>query len=280
MPKATPKSKPNTRKKPKSKPKPPAAPAAEAADNAVAPDSVRVWRGFRLASLDTPTFLDNLGSIFIPITAILQRLYGLTAYLPTVLPVDRPLGLPDDIALVFYTRPQAHNDTRQTVAGRAYSLLHGAVFDLTQSRSGFPGPLADRLAFDLPYYLFPETVDWQTGFSQVFVGARKNGVQAPAFAAAILDFLKTVKQHRPKGLQGAVVCVSANWVLYWEHWSSEGASLHGRISSLAELADMVLLQPHRATVIDSSLTGHYRGLRVEGGESFNIQLPPAGKSKA
>jgi len=44
---------------------------------------LRVWRGFRLGKPDD--FLQALATIFIPITAQLQRLYGLTAYLPTVL---------------------------------------------------------------------------------------------------------------------------------------------------------------------------------------------------
>ena len=66
-------------------------------------------------------FLTALGSVFIPVTAILQRLYGLTAYLPTVLPKSKPSGVPDEIAIVFYETQQAYNDTKKIVAGRAYS---------------------------------------------------------------------------------------------------------------------------------------------------------------
>src|ERR1700724_3342673 len=116
----------------KTRSKPPAAktkPAAKAAGQGVPPDSVRVWRGYRLSSLPQQSFLANLGGIFIPVTAILQRLYGLTAYLPTVTPVDKPSGVPDEIGRVFYNAPQAYTDTKLIVAGRAYSLLHSAVFD-------------------------------------------------------------------------------------------------------------------------------------------------------
>src|SRR5260370_3958233 len=45
------------------------------------PDAVRVWRGFRLGSLAPRDFLTALGSTFIPVTAQLQSLQGLTAYL-------------------------------------------------------------------------------------------------------------------------------------------------------------------------------------------------------
>ncbi|HEV3316179.1 MAG TPA: hypothetical protein VG488_04375 [Candidatus Angelobacter sp.] len=254
-------------------------PAAKTAGKGVPPESVRVWRGYKLSSLPQQTFLANLGGIFIPVTAILQRLYGLTAYLPTVLPTDKPSGVPDEIALVFYTAQQAYNDTKLIVAGRAYSLLHSAVFDLTQSQSGFPTLLGNKLDFDTPYYLFPESADWQSGFSQVFVGTRKANVQPPAFAASILAFLDHLRKHHPAGLDGAVVCVSSDWVIYWEHWKTEGASLHGQISGLAELADLLLLQPYTPTAIDSSMTDHYPGLTVEGGESFNILFPLADNSK-
>jgi hypothetical protein len=257
----------------------PAAKAAKTAGKGVPPDSVRVWRGYKLSSLPQQTFLANLGAIFIPATAILQRLYGLTAYLPTVMPVEKPAGVPDEIALVFYTAQQAYNDTKLIVGGRAYSLLHSAVFDLTQSLSGFPTLLGSTLDFDTPYYLFPESADWQSGFTQLFVGTRKANVQPPAFSASILSFLDHLRKHRPAGLDGAVVCVSSDWVIYWEHWKTEGASLHGQISGLAELADLLLLQPYAPTAIDPSMTDHYPGLTVEGGESLNILFPLAGNSK-
>ena len=273
--KAPPKKKPiKAAKKTTSKPK-----AKKPNGNPVPPDSVRVWRGFKLSSVATPAFFSNLGGIFIPVTAILQRLYGLTAYLPAVLPADKPAGFPDEIALVFYQKQQAYNDTKLIVSGRAYSLLHSAVFDLTQSQSGFPIALANPIAFDTPYYLFPEAVDWKPGFTQVFAGARDQNVQPAAFAASINNFLQKVTKHRPKGLEGAVVVVNANWVLYWEHWTSEGASLHGSISDLAAHADTVLLQPYTATKIQSGLADHYAGLAVEGGETFNIQFPLPDKAK-
>jgi hypothetical protein len=257
----------------KSKPAKSKGAAKKAAGRPVPPDAVRVWRGFRLSSLAPQAFLSALGSVFIPVTAQLQRLYGLTAYLPTVPPLDKPDGLPDEIALVFYETQQAYNDTKLIVAGRAYSSLHSTVFAFPASQSGFPTLLADKLDFDTPYHVFSEAADWQPGFSQVFVGARKASVSPEQFAAGLLAFLNGLKARRPKGLDGAVVCVSQNWVLYWEHWKSEAASLHGKISDLPGLAERVLLQPSTPTPIKSSLTAHYPGLNVTGGESFNIKFP-------
>ena len=280
MPAAKKSNRRKTTKKPAAKAAKKGAAKPKVAANTVPPDAVRVWRGYRLSSLAPKDFLAALGAIFIPVTAQLQRLYGLTAYLPTVLPLDKAAGVPDEIALVFYETQQAYTDTKQVVAGRAYSSLHSTVFAFPASQSGFPVPLADPLAFDTPYHLFTNAADWQSGFTQLFVGTRKSATTPKNFAASLLKFLKQVRDHRPKGLEGAVVCVNADWVLYWEHWPSEAASLKGSISDLAKLADLVLLQPYVSTPVESSLTAHYAGLNVTGGESFNIRFPLANNSKS
>ncbi len=249
-----------------------------AAANGSPPDAVRVWRGYRLSTLAVPDFLTALGSIFMPITVQLQRLYGLTAYLPAVPPSEKAAGVPDEIALVFYETQQAYNDSKLIVAGRAYSRLHMTVFDLSTSLSAFPVPLPNQLGFDTPYYLFTDAANWQTGFSQVFVGTRKAAMPQEKFASKLLDFLKHIREHRPKGLEGAIVCVNANWVIYWEHWTNEGASLKGHISDLAKLADLVMLKPSAPVAIEPELTAHYPGITVKGGQSFNLRFPLAGKS--
>jgi hypothetical protein len=239
----------------------------------VPPDAVRVWRGFRLGALMPPDFLQALGSIFIPATAQLQRLYGLTAYLPTVLPTSKPDGVPDEIALVFYESQQAYNDTSAIVAGRAYSALHKTVFAFPASQSGFPTLLGSAASLDQPYHLFTGAVDWQEGFSQVFVGARQPSNAAHKFASQLQHFFQEQQKHPAQGLDGAVFCISANWVLYWEHWVSESASLKGRISELPKLASRVLLQPSVAQQVEPSLTAHYAGLTGVESKSFNILFP-------
>jgi hypothetical protein len=240
----------------------------------VPPDAVRVWRGFRLSTLKPVDFRKDLGSIFIPATAQLQRLYGLTAYLPTVLPAKKAKGLPDEIALVFYESQQAYNDTTKTVVGRAYSLLHQTVFAFPTSQTGFPNLLASSIEFDTPYYLFRASVDWQGGFTQVFVGTRPSSI-APAKFLSQFQALFAKQQARPaEGLDGGIVCTSSDWVLYWEHWLSEPLSKGGRISLMPKLADTVILQPYVTKKIKSSLTDQYKGVgRNVQGKSFNILFP-------
>ena len=239
----------------------------------VPPDAVRVWRGFRLGTLMPADFLVAIGSIFIPVTAQLQRLYGLTAYLPTVLPTSKPDGTPDEIALVFYDSQQAYTDTTKIVAGRAYSSLHKTVFAFPASQTGFPTLLGSSVSVDQPYHLFTKAVDWQTGFSQVFVGTRRESVTPQKFASRLQEFFRQEQKHPAHGLDGAVFCVSVNWVVYWEHWTSEATSLKGHIADLPKLAGRVLLQPSVAQEIDPSLTAQYAGLSDVESKSFNILFP-------
>jgi len=242
----------------------------------VPPDAVRVWRGYRIAALEPAAFLADLGSVFIPVTAQLQRLFGLTAYLPTVLPVSKPDSLPDEIALVFYETQKAYNDTKLRVAGRAYSLLHSAVFQLPdRSQSGFPTKFAGKVEADTPHYLFDDRADWQTGYAHVFVGARKAADTSAQFLKSLAPVMASIQKHRPAGLEGAVVCGSADWVLYWELWADERSSLKGKISDLAGLSAQVLLKPFESVAVETSLTADSEGFKVKGGSCLNVRFPLA-----
>ena len=52
-------------------------------------DSVRVFRGRKKAGVRRDIFVERLGQLFMPFTVQMQRQYGLTAYLPAVLPESR-----------------------------------------------------------------------------------------------------------------------------------------------------------------------------------------------
>ena len=76
------------------------------------------------------------------------------------------------------------------------------------------------------------------------------------------------REHRPRG-RGSIVCVNANGVS-WEHWTSEAAR-QGPHLLLAKLADC-LLEP-LPLCNEPSLTAHYPGITVKGGQSFNFRFP-------
>src|SRR5262245_3380805 len=59
------------------------------ASRPVPADSVRVFRGRKKAGAPRDMFVHLLGHVFMPITVQMQRLYGLTAYLPAILPQSK-----------------------------------------------------------------------------------------------------------------------------------------------------------------------------------------------
>jgi hypothetical protein len=246
----------------------------------VPPDAIRVWRGFRLGSVAPQDFLTALGGIFIPVTVQLQSLHGLTAYLPTVMPLDKPRGMPDEIALVCYRTQQAYHDTRLTAPGRAYASLHSTVFGFPASEGTFPQALADSLKFDTPYCLFADRADWMTGFTQLFAGTRPAKMTVLDFASGLFSFARDLQRDRPKGLEGGVLHVTEDWVLYWEHWTNQRTSLGSRIAALPKLASQVVSQPHQATPLPTKLTAHHAGVTAQGGESFNIRFARDSKRPA
>ena len=140
---------------------------------AVPADAVRVFRGRRRPTLSHATFVDKLSSVFMPMTVQMQRLYGLRAYLPAVLPEGSGPALPDEVALVFYNTQASYHEAKRCIGGRAYSELHELVFDMAQSLSSFPQLLGAAVATDTPYHLLSKSVDWQSGAAYVFAGRRR-----------------------------------------------------------------------------------------------------------
>ena len=142
-------------------------------------DPVRVFRGRKKTGVRRDIFVEHLGQLFMPFTVQMQRQYGLTAYLPAVLPESKESTIPDEVALVFYRTQQCYHEAKRSVGGRAYNELHELVFDMPASRSGFPKLLAaDEITPDQPYHLFERSIDWQNGYCRLFVGTRKADVTA------------------------------------------------------------------------------------------------------
>src|ERR1700751_771228 len=172
-------------------------------------DSVRVFRGCKKADTRRDMFVQRLGQVFMPLTIQMQRLYGLTAYLPAVLPESKESAIPDEGALVFYLTQECYHEAKRCVGGRAYSELHELAFDMSASRSDFPILLAaDEIAPNQPYHLFERSIDWQTGYSRLFVGTRKASAGSDAFVAGVAKIARQV-QADPRSLD-AVIFSAAN----------------------------------------------------------------------
>jgi hypothetical protein len=199
-----------------------------------------------------------------------------TAYLPSILPLSKPAGVPDEIALVFYQSQDAYRTAKETLAGRTYSKLHGLVFS-PKSLSGFPAPFQEVLLPEKPYHLFDTAVDWQQGVTRVFLGVRRSPQTGSDFLTDAAAWL-TVEHTRARGPDGAVVAASQDYLVYWEHWPDAAAAAQSRTASLAELAAPVLHNEAAPQTVAPGFWDRYPGLKVSGGETFCFHFPRRSES--
>jgi len=241
------------------------------ASRPVPADSVRVFRGRKKAGVRRDTFVERLGQLFMPLTIQMQRLYGLTAYLPAVLPELKESTIPDEVALVFYRTQECYHEAKRSVGGRAYSELHELVFDMPASRSGFPKLLAaDEIAPDQPYHLFERSVDWQTGYSRLFVGTRKPDARFDAFLTGVAKVARRV-QGDPRSLDAAIFSATGDWVVWWDH-SPTGIATDS-VHDLDAVADLVHASAARCLRVPPNLLEPYAGFSLNVKTDFlNLQF--------
>jgi hypothetical protein len=235
---------------------------------AVPANAVRVWRGRRKNGLDQPAFFRKLGSIFMPITVVMQRILGLTAYLPAVLPTSKPELLPDEVALVFYRSQQAYIDSKKYPGGRAYGDLHDVVFDLESSGSGFPNLLNANFELNQPWHLFSNSVDWQKGTAELLAAVRKQGISPEAWETGLATTAASV-QSAGGSVDGAIVFATKDWVLFWQHCPVGTAPMPCFVS----IADTVYNRVARPSDVEPELAIPCEGFTIVGGEFFNMQFP-------
>lgn len=92
----------------------------------------RVWLGWRNNRSHTDgwqAFLNALRTTFIPSTYQVMGRFGLVAYIPSVLAAEQAENIPDETALLVYSSQEQYERAFKSVAGRAYVLLHWAVFN-------------------------------------------------------------------------------------------------------------------------------------------------------
>src|ERR1700747_655172 len=136
-------------------------------------DAVRVWRGFRRSDLTIDGFCDRLGSVFMPATVELQVAVGLNVYAPTV-PAGvegKPDTVPDKTAIVFWDSQDVYHAAFNTLASRAYTLLHSVVFT-PESRADFPVAFGGGLTAGQPPHIASAPGDWMQGTIRHLVGGR------------------------------------------------------------------------------------------------------------
>jgi len=251
------------------------APTSPADAMPVAPDSVRVWRGYALDRTQMDAFHQALGATFIPITPQVMGKLGLTAYLPAIVPGDAAPSVPDEIALVFY-RSQAdyQQNANGTTAGRAYQKLHAGVFVLgppkpgqPSSASTFPVLLKDACVSGQPYHLFPDSVDWYRGASDVFVGVFDG--DGSKLASAVLQAGNALQNNRVAGFDGCILVVVDNVLIYWRHWQSAAGADAWNVGLPLRT---VLATSARVVNVNPSEYAPYPGLSVQAGQFLNVHF--------
>lgn len=232
-------------------------------------DAVRVFRGRKIAATSRDAFVERLGEIFMPITVQIQRLYGLTAYLPAIPPESN--AVPDEIALVFYRTQGCYAEAKRCVGGRAYSALHEVAFDMPASGSGFPQLLAtDTVIPDQPYHLFDRSVDWQFGDARLFVGVRKHDTQPDTFLADVARSARQV-QTDPGPLDAAIFVATHGWIVWWEHAPEH---IDAAVTHFDTVADTHWVATPRHVRIPPDLTEPYSGIPLDNaGDFINWQFP-------
>jgi len=232
-------------------------------------DAVRVFRGKKSGPLDRGVFIEKLGSVFMPMTVQMQRLYGLTAYLPALLPENKGQGIPDEVALVFYRTQGAYHEAKRCVGGRAYSELHQLVFEMPVSPSSFPELFIGEIRSDKAYHLFSRSVDWQSGSARLYVGTRRPAGGEKDFLNGICRVATDLKLA-PGRLDAVVFCQSNDWLLWWEHSSETALESNFRFR---EIADEVFAPVARRVQAPINLSRPYAGLALNArGDFVNFQF--------
>lgn len=239
----------------------------------VDPGAVRVWRGHRNAALDYARFTQQLSSIFVPCAVNIQAPLGLTAYLPALLPEAKPAAVPDEIALVFFEDRKVYGRAFENAAGRAYGLLHGALFDSPgRSKSDFPVPFAGVLSAEKPVYLFAGKADWQGGATEAFVGSRPDGMTGEAFLGALAEAATALQAAPPATMDGAIVCAGTDYVIWWQHWSGARDPAAAIATRLAGIAVSHLDSQARSAKAPP-IFWPSPGVAIAPGEALNLVFP-------
>ena len=231
-------------------------------------DAVRVFLGRKRAELGREDFLNRLATVFMPMTIQMQRLYGLSAYLPAVPPANESRFLPDEVALVFYGTHDDYQESKRCVGGRAYSALHELVFDMSASTSQFPIRFDGKAEFDQAYHLFDKSIDWQSGSTRLYLGTRLPEVEAGPFTTGIAAIASRLQQSRGD-VDGVIFCVQRDWLIWWEH-SPRARDRGFGFDALSRAAFTTAARLMRVPV---SLTRPYRGLTLScEGDFVNFQF--------
>ena len=238
----------------------------------VPPDSVRLWLGFKSPNLTYPQFFQKLGTTFVPSCATLEPKLGLTAYMSALPDLKKaPDLLPDQTALMFWKDINAHKNAQATLAERVYMDLHTIVYDLKQSQSLTPVAFKGKFAAQQAYYLIPKKADWMIGGVRHLLGTRPSGVTPAAFIKQVSQWTLAYQKTPTKGADGALLYVTNDLVVFWEHWPT-GKAPSTQFDALAKMTNAFIKQDAKAAKVPGDLWKAWPGLKLSNPDCLNIQF--------
>lgn len=185
----------------------------------------RVFRGFKLPGIPAEAFPSELATKFIPQTPAAMVPHSLVGYVPALPPLEKPAFVPDEVAIVVYGSGAAYDAGRDDPVRKAYGALHWDYFEdpskggRTQSQTA--RPLARVLEPEVPVDVLGTWPDWQTGYTQVFVGLRHPDVPKEEFLGLLTDHVVEVREaFGPRGLDGYIAVGNHETEIAWLHWTS------------------------------------------------------------
>lgn len=236
----------------------------------VAPDSVHVWRGYKAPQKAYADFSKFLGTVFVPSCALLQPNAGLCAYVPTMVPQEnKPAGVPDQTALMFWADQEHYSDAFKKVAVRAYTNLHGDAYDTKISSAQFPIRFAGEMKAEQPYFLVNQKVDWMLGYVHHFVGARPQSQTPADFLVAIARWAGNYENEGRPRIDNALLCAGNDYVALWEHSATDDAPF---AQGMARLTTPCLDRAAENYAPPATLWDDWPGIDLDTHSCINIQL--------
>ena len=243
----------------------------------VDPGLVRVWQGRRREGVDGAGVGQALSAVILPGAVALQVPIGLTAHISALLPDDRPEAAPDVVALDAFESPEAYGWMTRCAGGRAYTLLHEAVFTpAPDSQGGFPERFDATLKPGTAAYLIDAKADWHVGAARVYVGARPQATPTDRFLADLAALAQAVQADPPPGLDGAIVSAGPDIVVWWRHWSGEAPAADDFAQWLAAVATPVMDAAAVRKPVPPDLVWDSPGVAIAPGQALNLRFERRG----
>jgi hypothetical protein len=213
---------------------------------AISATAIRVFYGFKNASLSDERFYQTVGHTFMPGTPYMLRQLGLASYTSGVLMGIADPAVPQEFALIGYATADTYRTaTGATLQGRMYSQTHGGVYDSSRSHAAFPVDLAHLPpgATD-PFFTWGDVTDWQAGRIGVYIGRAQDGVGAGEFRQRVRDAIAAMD----KGNNDLLICLPEDrFFIVWVH-SDDDAGAAPDWSDLKSVSTPMLVTIARRVV--------------------------------